>query len=32
MKGLGYRPGTRSDQVEIAKPEQLFELPKRKRE
>jgi hypothetical protein len=29
MKDLGYRPGTRSDQVEIAGPEQLFDLPRR---
>jgi hypothetical protein len=29
MKELGYRPGTRSGQVEIAKPEQLFDLPNR---
>ena len=32
MSGLGYRPGTRSDQVEIAKPEQLLDLPRRARE
>lgn len=31
MKDLGYRPGTRSGQVEIARPEQLFGLPKRAR-
>ena len=29
MRRLGYRPGTRSDQVEIARPEQLFDLPAR---
>jgi hypothetical protein len=30
MRDLGYRPGTRSDQVEIARPEQqLFDLPRR---
>jgi hypothetical protein len=26
MRGLGYRSGTRSEQVEIARPEQLFDL------
>ena len=31
MRGLGYRPGTRSDQVGIAKPEQLLDLPRRRR-
>jgi hypothetical protein len=31
IQGLGYRPGTRSDQVEIARPEQLFNLPERAR-
>ena len=31
MRGLGYRPGTRSEQVEIARPEQLFALPPRRR-
>jgi hypothetical protein len=31
MRGLGYRPGTRSEQVEIARPEQLFALPPRAR-
>lgn len=30
MRGLGYRPGTRSEQVEIARPEQLFALPRRR--
>ena len=30
MRGLGYRPGTRSEQVEIARPEQLFALPPRR--
>jgi hypothetical protein len=28
---LGYRPGTRSEQVEIARPEQLLDLPRRAR-
>ncbi|HEU0097944.1 MAG TPA: hypothetical protein VFQ67_04135 [Allosphingosinicella sp.] len=32
MRGLGYRPGTRSEQVEIARPEQLFDLPRRRTE
>lgn len=32
LRGLGYRPGTRSGQVEIDRPEQLFDLPKRPRE
>ena len=32
LNDLGYRPGTRSDQVEIAEPEQLFELPERRRD
>ena len=32
MRKLGYRPGTRSEQVEIARPEQLFDLPRRARE
>lgn len=32
LRDLGYRSGTRSEQVEIAKPEQLFELPRRARE
>jgi hypothetical protein len=31
MRELGYRSGTRSDQVEIARPEQLFNLPRRAR-
>ncbi len=31
IRGLGYRPGTRSEQVEIARPEQLFDLPRRAR-
>ncbi|HEX8062753.1 MAG TPA: hypothetical protein VF535_06015 [Allosphingosinicella sp.] len=31
MKDLGYRPGTRSEQVEIARPDQLFDLPRRSR-
>jgi len=31
MRGLGYRPGTRSEQVEIARPEQLLDLPRRAR-
>ncbi len=31
MRGLGYREGTRSEQVEIARPEQLFDLPRRAR-
>lgn len=31
IRGLGYRSGTRSEQVEIARPEQLFELPRRAR-
>jgi hypothetical protein len=30
MRGLGYRSGTRSEQVEIARPEQLFALPRRR--
>jgi hypothetical protein len=30
MRRLGYRPGTRSEQVEIARPEQLFALPPRR--
>jgi len=30
MRRLGYRPGTRSDQVEIDRPEQLFALPARR--
>jgi hypothetical protein len=29
MRSLGYRSGTRSEQVEIARPEQLFDLPRR---
>ena len=29
IRGLGYRSGTRSEQVEIARPEQLFDLPRR---
>jgi hypothetical protein len=29
MRGLGYRSGTRSEQVEIARPEQLLDLPRR---
>ena len=29
MRGLGYRSGTRSGQVEIARPEQLIDLPRR---
>jgi hypothetical protein len=29
IRGLGYRPGTRSEQVEIDRPDQLFDLPKR---
>lgn len=29
MRGLGYRSGTRSEQVEIARPEQLSDLPRR---
>lgn len=29
MRRLGYRPGTRSDQVEIDRPEQLIDLPRR---
>ena len=32
MKELGYRPGTRSEQVEIVRPVQLFDLPRRARE
>jgi hypothetical protein len=28
---LGYRPGTRSEQVEIARPDQLVDLPRRAR-
>jgi hypothetical protein len=32
MTDLGYRPGTRSDQVDIARPEQLFDLPRRKQD
>jgi hypothetical protein len=32
MRGLGYHSGTRSEQVEIARPEQLFDLPRRARE
>jgi len=32
MQGLGYRSGTRSEQVEIARPEQLFDLPRRARD
>jgi hypothetical protein len=31
MRDLGYRPGTRSEQVEIARPDQLFDLPRRAR-
>ncbi|HEX8574608.1 MAG TPA: hypothetical protein VF759_17845 [Allosphingosinicella sp.] len=31
MKGLGYNSGTRSEQVQIARPEQLFDLPARER-
>ena len=31
MRGLGYRPGTRSEQTEIARPEQLLALPRRVR-
>lgn len=29
IRGLGYRPGTPSEQVEIARPEQLLNLPRR---
>jgi len=29
IRRLGYRPGTRSEQVEIERPEQLFDLPRR---
>jgi hypothetical protein len=29
IRDLGYRPGTRSGQVEIDRPEQLFALPRR---
>jgi len=29
LKDLGYRPGTRSEQVEIARPDQLLDLPRR---
>lgn len=29
IRGLGYRPGTRSDQVEIDRPEKLLALPER---
>jgi hypothetical protein len=32
IRGLGYRSGTRSEQVEISKPEQLFDLPRRAKE
>jgi hypothetical protein len=32
LSDLGYRPGTRSDQVKIAEPEQLFDLPGRRRD
>lgn len=32
MRDLGYRPGTRSEQVEIARPEQLLDLPRRPKE
>lgn len=32
LRALGYRPGTRSDQVEIKRPEQLFALPGRSAE
>lgn len=32
MLGLGYRSGTRSGQVEINDPKQLFDLPERARE
>ena len=32
IRDLGYRPGTRSEQVEIARPERLFDLPRRTRE
>jgi hypothetical protein len=32
MRGLGYRPGTRGEQVEITDPSQLFHLPPRKAE
>ena len=33
MRDLGYRPGTRSGQVEIARPEvQMFDLPRSERE
>ncbi|HEX8513927.1 MAG TPA: hypothetical protein VF688_12580 [Allosphingosinicella sp.] len=32
LNDLGYRPDSPSDQVEIARPEQLFDLPKRARE
>ncbi|HEX8307697.1 MAG TPA: hypothetical protein VF645_04685 [Allosphingosinicella sp.] len=31
IRDLGYRPGTRSDQVEVARPERLFQLPERSR-
>lgn len=29
LKGLGYRPGTRSEQVEIERPDRLLDLPRR---
>lgn len=32
MRDLGYRSGTRSDQVEIDRPGQLLDLPRRRRE
>ncbi|MEA3051875.1 MAG: hypothetical protein QOG72_778 [Sphingomonadales bacterium] len=32
LRRLGYRAGTRSDQVEISRPEQLFDLPARRRD
>ena len=31
LKQLGYRPGTRSGQVEIARPDQLLDLPRQAR-
>ena len=32
LKALGYRPGTRSEQVEIRSPDQLVALPPRRRD
>jgi hypothetical protein len=32
LRSLGYRPGTRNEQVEISRPEQLFRLPPRRRD